>query len=120
VSAGHFPRYARPIPEDAKQPAYSVGPIKHLSSKFARVTVEGAQPLDVVENDRPRGGCVLGLQREQRREMIDENQPAERAAKITGTSPARKRPRGGAVAQTGERCNRTAEVRGSNPLSSTR
>jgi hypothetical protein len=26
---------------------------------------------------------------------------------------------GGAVAQLGERCNRTAEVRGSNPLSST-
>ena len=26
----------------------------------------------------------------------------------------------GAVAQMGERCNRTAEVRGSNPLSSTK
>jgi hypothetical protein len=26
----------------------------------------------------------------------------------------------GTVAQMGERCNRTAEVRGSNPLSSTR
>ncbi len=28
-------------------------------------------------------------------------------------------PEFGAVAQLGERCNRTAEVRGSNPLSST-
>ena len=91
-----------------------------MSSKFARATVESAQPLDMFEKDRPRGGCVLGLQREHRREMIDESQPAERAAKITGTSPARKQPRDRAVAQIGERCNRTAEVRGSNPLSSTK
>ena len=27
------PASARPIPADAKQPAYSAGPIKHLSSK---------------------------------------------------------------------------------------
>jgi hypothetical protein len=29
---GRFPRSARPIPEDAEQPAYSAGPIKHPSS----------------------------------------------------------------------------------------
>jgi hypothetical protein len=29
---GGNPRSARPIPKDAKQPAYSAGPIKHLSS----------------------------------------------------------------------------------------
>jgi hypothetical protein len=73
-----------------------------MSSKFARATVESAQRLDMFEKDRPRGGCVLGLHREQRREMIDESQPAERAAKITGASPARKHPRDGAVAQIGE------------------
>jgi hypothetical protein len=34
---GHLPRSARPIPEDAKQPAYSAEPIKHLSPKFDRL-----------------------------------------------------------------------------------
>ena len=38
---------------------------------------------------------------------------------LTRIGRARKQPRDGAVAQMGERCNRTAEVRGSNPLSST-
>jgi hypothetical protein len=38
---------------------------------------------------------------------------------LTRPERARKDPRSGAVAQMGERCNRTAEVRGSNPLSST-
>jgi hypothetical protein len=38
---------------------------------------------------------------------------------LTGKGRARKDPPDGAVAQMGERCNRTAEVRGSNPLSST-
>jgi hypothetical protein len=39
---------------------------------------------------------------------------------LTRIGRARKQPRDGAVAQMGERCNRTAEVRGSIPLSSTR
>src|ERR1700758_2040939 len=39
---------------------------------------------------------------------------------LTQIGRARKQPRDGAVAQMGERCNRTAEVRGSNPLSSTK
>jgi hypothetical protein len=38
---------------------------------------------------------------------------------LTRIGRARKQPRDGAVAQMGERCNRTAEVRGSIPLSST-
>jgi hypothetical protein len=37
-----LPRSARPIPEDAKQPAYSAGSIKHLSSKFARRSGEAS------------------------------------------------------------------------------
>ena len=41
----------------------------------------------------------------------------KRAAK--GVAPRPNRGAGGAVAQMGERCNRTAEVRGSIPLSST-
>ena len=38
---------ARPIPEDAKQPAYSAGPIKHLSSKFPRACARRAPQSSV-------------------------------------------------------------------------
>src|SRR5271165_5678400 len=45
---------------------------------------------------------------------------SHRHGSLTRQDRARKEPRDGAVAQMGERCNRTAEVRGSNPLSSTK
>jgi hypothetical protein len=49
---------------------------------------------------------------------LDMVSPAARTG-LHGRCPSRKEQRLGAVAQLGERCNRTAEVGGSNPLSST-
>ena len=52
------------------------------------------------------------------RRRLDPN--ASVSKPLTWHRRARTQPRHGAVAQMGERCNRTAEVRGSNPLSSTK
>ena len=56
----------------------------------------------------PSGGSAEAAH-QPRREPIDSAPPPDLKGRLLA----------GAVAQMGERCNRTAEVRGSNPLSST-
>jgi hypothetical protein len=76
VSAGMgLPRSARPIPEDAKQPAYSAEPIKHLSSKFARACARRApQPKgDGTAQEAPaRPSGRLGLRQAGYNERLSE------------------------------------------------
>ena len=64
----------------------------------------------------------LDRRRRRRSRAIDRRPPARHKpprCRPPPCGPALPDCGGGAVAQLGERCNRTAEVRGSNPLSST-
>ena len=63
------------------------------------------------------GACGIAIERS---DAKSPGRPAESALTAEAIGPYKARTRNGAVAQLGERCNRTAEVVSSNLISSTR